>query len=248
MTQRFYSKSSLTLMGATVFAFSAGYSLEAHAQDRSSTGKDRPWEIVASFGLPFGGPADDIEEGMRASGWDDTEPTFDVEHPFSTGGELSWAVSARRSLRPRLEVELLTTRSNTGSTNGSQGFFHFLFLNHSVTTIAPIASLRLGAWHIGAGPTVNRVRLERSEVGEAGQGSKEEWKVGVLADTGITFPRRSKLFFEGRGQYRWIPGTEVGPFTSVTGFPDDTRDHAGRRYRHEPRLPVGRVGGALLIA
>ena len=38
-------------------------------------------------------------------------------------------------------------------------------------------------------PGANRVRLEHNELGEAGQGSKEEWKAGVLADTSITFPR-----------------------------------------------------------
>lgn len=39
--------------------------------------------------------------------------------------------------------------------------------------------------------------------------------LGAMTDVGVTFPRRSRVFLEGRGQYRWIPRTVVGPFTSV---------------------------------
>ena len=38
------------------------------------------------------------------------------------------------------------------------------------------------------------------------------------ADTGVTYPRRSRLFFEARGEYRWVPGHTAGPFTSPDGF------------------------------
>jgi hypothetical protein len=209
-------------MGAAVFALSAGYRLEARAQEPVSSEVERPWEFVASLGGPLGGPGDAIEEVMRASGWDDTG-LGDVEHPFSSGSEISWALSLRRSLGPHLGVELMANRSTTGTTLGYDAtnvfLGHFLFLGHSVTTLAPIVSYRVGSWHVGAGLAANRVRVERTDLG--GGGSREEWKLGALADMGITFPRRSRLFFEGRSQYRWIPGAEVGPFTSDNGLPDD---------------------------
>jgi hypothetical protein len=110
-----------------------------------------------------------------------------------------------------------------GSTNGFQDadfFGRFLDLARSVTTVAPIVSYRVGVWHLGAGLAASQVRVERMDFG--GGGNTEGWKLGVLADTGIPFPRQSRLFFEGRGQYRWIPGTEVGPFTNDTGGSDDT--------------------------
>jgi hypothetical protein len=209
-------------MGAALLTLSDGYRLEAQAQDPVSSEVERPWEFVASLGGPLGGPGDAIEEAMRASGWDDTS-LGDVEHPFSSGSEISWALSLRRSLGPHLEVELMANRSTTGTTLGYDGtdvfLGHHLFLSHSATTLAPIVSYRVGSLHVGAGPAANQVHLERTDLG--GGGSREEWKLGALADIGITFPRRSRLFFEGRGQYRWIPGTEVGPFTSGNGLPED---------------------------
>jgi len=221
MRQHFSSQRSLIVMGAAAFALFAGHVLEAQAQDRDSADDERAWEFIASLGIPFGGPADGIEEMMRASGWDDTS-LGDVDHPFSIDPTPTWALSLRRSLRPHLDVELMATRAVTGGTHGfhEEGFAfgQFLFLNHSVTALSPIVSYRVGGWHAGAGPTANRVSVDLGDFAE--EDSKEEWKLGVLADTGITFPRRSRLFFEGRGQYRWIPDTSVGPSTSVGAFPE----------------------------
>jgi hypothetical protein len=53
------------------------------------------------LGRAWGGPGDDIEEMLRASGWERPRPTHD----------LSWLVSLRRTLRPNLEAELLSTRA-----------------------------------------------------------------------------------------------------------------------------------------
>ncbi|HET6618103.1 MAG TPA: hypothetical protein VFH69_09865 [Gemmatimonadota bacterium] len=200
------------------------HAIEVAAQDADPAGIESPWEVVVALGAPIGGPHDEIEAALSASGFDDS--SIDVEHPFSTGSEVGWAASLRRRIRPRLDVELIATRATMGTTLGHHqvglGFGHFLFLNQSVTTIAPIASFNLNGMHAGAGPALSRVRLERGDLqGESGSGDTEPWKVGILLDAGITLPRRSRLFFEGRGQYRWIPTTEAGPFVSGNGLPDD---------------------------
>lgn len=194
------------------------------AQDPGAVGTERPWEVIVSLGAPVGGPQDDLEAAMSASGFGDT--SIEVEHPFSSGSETAWAASLRRRVGPRLDVELIATRATMGSTLGFHeirlGFGHFLFLNQSVTTVAPIVSYRLQGVHVGVGPTLSRVRLERADgFASSESGNMEAWKVGALLDGGVTLPRSSRLFFEGRAQYRWIPGTEAGPFTSTNGLVDD---------------------------
>ena len=194
------------------------------AQDAGMAGVERPWEAVISLGAPVGGPQNELETAMAASGFGDRN--IDVEHPFSSGSEIAWAVSLRRRIRPRLDVELIATRATMGTTLGYDEaggfpFGHHLFLNQSVTTIAPIVSYRLGSGHLGVGPAASRVRLERADSGSSGAGNGEAWKLGALLDAGVSLPRSSRLFFEGRAQYRWIPGTEAGPFTSTNGLEDD---------------------------
>ena len=56
--------------------------------------------------------------------------------------------------------------------------------------------------------------------GRSGGGSEEAWKLGALADVGVTFPQRSRLFLDARAQYRWIPGLTAGPFTAQEGTPE----------------------------
>lgn len=197
---------------------------EVRAQDPDPAVLERPWEVVVSLGAPVGGPHDEIEAAMSASGFGDT--SIDVEHPFSSGSEIAWAASVRRRIRPRLDVELIATRATMGTTLGYDEaggfpFGHHLFLDQSVTTIAPILSYRLGSGHLGVGPAASRVRLERGDGGSSGAGNGEAWKLGALLDAGVSLPRSSRLFFEGRAQYRWIPGTEAGPFTSTNGLEDD---------------------------
>ncbi len=216
---------SRVAQGIGLMSFFALHSVEVRAQDPNPAGLERPWEVVLSLGAPVGGPADEIEAAMTASGFGDT--SIDVEHPFSSGSEIAWAASLRRRIRPRLDVEVIATRATMGTTLGYDQtgigfpFGHHLFLNQSVTTIAPIVSYRLGSGHVGVGPAASRVRLERTDSGSSEAGNTQAWKVGVLLDAGITLPRRSRLFVEGRGQYRWIPTMEAGPFTSGNGLPDD---------------------------
>ena len=181
--------------------------------------------VVLSLGAPVGGPADELEAAMAASGFGDT--SIDVEHPFSSGSEIAWAASIRRRIRPRLDIELIATRARMGSTLGHHqvglGVGHFLFLNQSVTTIAPIVSYRLQGMHLGVGPAPSRMRIERADLSAPSEsGNTDAWKVGLLLDAGVTLPRRSRLFFEGRGQYRWLPAFEAGPFESGNGLPGDS--------------------------
>lgn len=225
MWRHFLGRRSLTLIGATVCALSAGGNIGALAQSPGDARPDRPWEVLLVLGRPHGGPADDLEQAMRSSGWDDTlGGAQGTDHPFSSDPELTWAVSLRRSLRPHMDVELMATRAVTGGTAGHRAEEvppdHFLFLNHSVTTIAPIVSFAVEVWHVGAGATFNRVRVENEEGGDPGVGSVKAWKLGALADTGVTLPRRSRLFLEARVQYRWVPGLTAGPFTASGGFPE----------------------------
>jgi hypothetical protein len=213
---------SLRLIGATACAFFAGGNIGALAQSPVDARPERPWEVMLVLGRPQGGPADDLEQAMRSSGWDDTTAGIPgIDHPFSSDPELTWAVSLRRSLRPHMDVELMATRAVTGGTAGHQAEGdHFLFLDHSVTTIAPMVSYKVEGWRVGAGATFNRVRVENEQGGDPGVGSVEAWKLGALADTGVTFPQRSRLFLEARAQYRWIPGLTAGPFTASQRFPD----------------------------
>lgn len=196
------------------------------AQDRGTVGVERQWEVVVSLGAPVGGVQNEIEAAMAASGFDDTS-IGDVEHPFSSSSEIAWAASLRRRIRPRLDVELIATRAMMGSTLGYDQagldfpFGHNLFLDQSVTTIAPIVSYRLGIGHVGAGPAASRLRLERTDSGSSEAASREAWKLSALLDAGVSLPSRSRIFFEGRAQYRWIPGTKAGPFTSTNGLEDD---------------------------
>jgi hypothetical protein len=214
-------KRSLSLIGATACAFFAGGNIGALAQSPADARPERPWEVMLVLGRPYGGPADDLEQAMRSSGWDDTTLINPgIDHPFSSGPDLSWAISLRRTLRPHMDVELMAARPVTGGTVGHQAAGdHFLFLNHSVTTIAPMVSYKVEGWHVGAGATFNRVRVENEQGGDPGVGSVKAWKLGALADTGVAYPRRSRLFFEARGQYRWVPVHTAGPFTSPGRLP-----------------------------
>jgi len=209
---------SRILPGIALGASCALQAVEARAQER-------PWEVVVSLGAPVGGPADELEAAMAASGFGDTS-IGDVGHPFSTGSELSWAASIRRRIRPWLDLELIASRTMMGSTLGLHEvelpLGHHLSLNQSVTTIAPIVSYRLKAMHAGAGPAPSRVRLEHDDPAGSGSNGTDGWKMGLLLDAGITVPARSRLFLEGRGQYRWLPAVEAGPFESGNGLPGDT--------------------------
>lgn len=215
MRSRFY-----LLMGMVALVLCARDGLEA--QSVAADSEERRWEFVTSVGMPIGGPADRLEEAMRASEWDGTG-LGGLEYPFSLDPSPSWTVSLRRILSSHLDVELIASRAVDGGTHGllSRGiaFGPHLLLDHAVTTFSPIASFRTGGWHIGAGPTANHVRIE---VAGPVEGLRtEEWSLGLVADSGITLPRRSRIFFEGRGQYRWVPGAAVGPYTSPGTSPDD---------------------------
>lgn len=212
---RHAGRRSMILMGATVFVFATTPSPELQAQTSAHAGEDRPWGLMASIALTRGGPAGDMEEMLRTAGWDsDVLGTY----PRTSSNGLSWALSLRRSLTPSLEVELMASRADTGWTSGSRPFFEYLSLTHSVTTMAPILSLRHGVWHLGAGPSVNRVSVNRTDIGN--EESSRQWKAGALVDAGFTVPvRKSRLFLEGRSQYRWIWGGEVGPFAAPSGVP-----------------------------
>ena len=195
----------------------------ALAQDAGAEAS-RPWEVIVSLGAPLAAPSDEIEAAMAGAGFGDE--SFGTDHPFSSSSEVAWAASVRRRIRPRVDVELLATRATMGTTLGYHGTGfatgHHLFLSHSVTTIAPLARYRLGAAHVGAGPAAGRVRIERTDSqGESLAEDTEAWKLGAVLDAGLSVPQDSRLFFEGRAQYRWLPATEVGPFTGGNGLPDD---------------------------
>lgn len=212
---------SRILLGVALGTACVFHAVEARAQGRART--ERPWEVVVSLGGPVGGSAGDLEAAMAASGFGDTR--IDVEHPFSSGSEITWAASIRRRIRPRLDVELIATRARMGSTLGYHevglGLGHSLFLDQSVTTIAPIVSYRLQGVHVGGGPAPSRVRVDRTDSAFSGSNSTNTWKVGLLLDAGVTIPSRSRLFFEGRGQYRWLPTFGTGPFESSNGLSGD---------------------------
>lgn len=203
-----------------VLALHAG---KATAQDSGPVERNRTWEIVVALGAPVGGPADEIEAAMTTSGFGDE--TFGTEHPFSSSSEVAWAASLRHRIRPQVDVEVIATRAMMGTTLGVDEVglaHHFLFLSQSVTTIAPLLRYRVASMHVGVGPAPARVRIERTD--SQGSSRSEDtvaWKVGALLDAGFAVPRDTRIFFEGRGQYRWLPATEVGPFTSGNGLPDD---------------------------
>ena len=130
----------LVFVGAVLPMLITSGGTDALAQETVGVGPERPWEVILYLGRPGGGPAEELEEAMRASGWADTIPgTSRQANPRSTDPELSLAFSVRRSLGPRLTVELMTSRATTGSTTGFRDEFigRFLFIDHSVTTIAP---------------------------------------------------------------------------------------------------------------
>ena len=213
MKFRFCSTQPLASIGIAVFALCLATSLEAQ-QNLVPTQPDRPWELVASLGGPLGGPSEGVEQAMRASGWDHDSDLFAQQHPSSSSlGRISLAISLRRGLGPHSEVEMMVSHSATGSTRGEHGFNELLTLYHSLTTIGPILSYRMGSLHVGAGPAAGHIVVHSDE----GEENKGKVTFGAVADMGLTFPRRSRLFLESRGQYRWIRGTEVGPFTSDDG-------------------------------
>ncbi|HUF88919.1 MAG TPA: hypothetical protein VMR66_02930 [Gemmatimonadota bacterium] len=60
--------------------------------------------------------------------------------------------------------------------------------------------------------------MNRTDTGN--EESSRQWKAGALVDAGFTVPaRKSRLFLEGRSQYRWITGGEVGAFPAPSDVP-----------------------------
>jgi hypothetical protein len=63
------SREFLTLGGAILSSLSTGYSSEAQGQNAVPSDEDFRWEATVVLGRAWGGPGDDIEEMLRASGW-----------------------------------------------------------------------------------------------------------------------------------------------------------------------------------
>jgi len=182
------------------------------------------WDVTLSLGTTSSGPAGDIEDAMRASGFDDTSPeisgTRGYAHPFSYTGftheGASWMIAAHYVVNPRNEVGLIVSDAPIGRTYGFHEPFNYIDIHYSARTVAPTLSVRLSdAFYVGVGPALYTTKASQGYYYAGAVRSYSATKVGALVEVGASVPVRLRFFVTASLQYRYVGNATIGPFESA---------------------------------
>lgn len=184
-------------------------------------GQGRKLTISLALAEQLGGPAGSLEDAMRASGFEGTEPPGcffigchgPIEYPYTQDEPFSALLGLRYAVHPRVSIEALATFSPWGETRGLGS----LSVDHSVTSYAVVTSTtvrlterpgRTAALRLGGGPAVYAVKTRY----DSRSAFATEHRIGGLVETGFETSERSRVFLDLRAQWRYVGTSTIGPY------------------------------------
>lgn len=201
---------------------------------------EHPWLVTLSFATTSSGLAADIEKAMVASGFNQTCPgSFlggPVAHPFSRTGfgviGSPWMIALRYSIRPAILLGVTVSNTPIGTTLGYRDPYLFLFINYSVFTISPTASVQFASvLHLGIGPAIYIAKFSQDNA-ETEAATQSAVKVGLLLDAGLSIHARSLFFAIVSLQYHYAGKVTIGSFESRLSNSARTMPASSVSYNH----------------
>lgn len=189
--------------------------------------RELPWSISVSFGGAVASSSSDVEDALRAGGFDDNPCPFcpdAEEYPSSGEVGVALAVTVGKRLTRDVHASVQVSRLPRTETDGHRGdlFDGASVTVHQRTTTATALvgySLLPGqlVW-VAGGPTVGWVSLEH--VDDAGSSVQQKrTRVGAAVEIGTLLLQRGRLFLDLHSQYRLLGSAEFGAV--------DVRDASG---------------------
>ncbi|MCB9259062.1 MAG: hypothetical protein H6612_06850 [Ignavibacteriales bacterium] len=178
-------------------------------------------EIAFYLGTTSSGPAQNIENQLIKSGFDETTYNWfssrSITHPISyTGfGELGapWFFSLKYFYSKEYAFGGIYGNNPIGSTHGYNNQFGYIFLNYSIKTLAPMIWFKYGVLNLGGGPAYFFTKTWEDNSKNISNTST----VGVVFDLGITFPPYSSMFVAVNAQLRYMGKVNIGQFEISDG-------------------------------
>jgi len=217
----------------------------AVADEPPSPKPERSWSLEFALGPSFGGPTDDIEDAMRAAGFDDTMDLGEwgeSSYPHTSGDDGSvWGAARRKLGDERWQVGVGFGWTSFGDVWGNQNVEGpplepiVTYSEIEMLTIAPMAWFQpLPAIRFGAGLAMNQVDTSLGNKYPEHFTDSSSWEPGLTVEVAVTAPVASRFYFLALLQYRWLQDGTIGPWqdTASTGevvvFPESevTLSHA----------------------
>ena len=191
----------------------------------------RNWSIELATGLLGGGPAEDIEDAMRAAGFDDYlgggQGWGSTSHPFTSDADPSvWGAARRKLGDGRWQVGVGIGWTNFDSVFGNRNVEGdspesvVIYSDIEMLTIAPMAWFQpVPAVRLGAGLAMDRVDTSIGYRYPETFSESSSWKPGLVVEAAVTVPVASRFYFLALLQYRWLQSGTIGPWqeTASTG-------------------------------
>jgi len=228
---RILAASALLVAAAAVFAEEAGQAAATPAEPPPKTRPLNRWSLGLSLAGQSGGPLGELEDAMRAGAFD--QPASRVTegyetHPDTTGGDFGYAVvTVGYRLKPRIELRLLGTQDHefgdvegyhgpsTSPSSAAPADRAYLTITPSVRTFAALVTYARSGFRVGAGPSLNRTRLEIDDGSQIQ--NEQQTRPGLVVDVGVEWPRRTLVMVDLWAQYHLIGSQEFGPVPVAAG-------------------------------
>jgi hypothetical protein len=185
--------------------------------------------LTAAFklGVPFSGPAKDIEHAMRASGLGDSMPDWfggpPIALPSSDTGfgavGMPTASEVNYHLRDSWNLGLVFSHTPIGETSGYRAAgAQFLFVEYETITAGVVASRHYGPFRVAAGPALHRVRVRQVTGGLDGPWVSQSG-LGFVALAGARLPKETRVYLDLSLQYGYVGSRSIGPFMALPAGP-----------------------------
>jgi hypothetical protein len=179
------------------------------------------WFIAIEVGATSSGPAPDVEQAMRASGFGDTSHGFGgaLAHPFSrmAGDRLPLALDLQYRVRGPWAVGFLLIDAPMRETFGYSATPVLpLSLHSRVRSVGAIAAWKSRAMRVGVGPAWHISRVRRSSL------PFELWnthsQLGLVTQVSMSLPVESRFYVDFGLQYHFVGRTMVSQHTFTSGI------------------------------
>jgi hypothetical protein len=208
----------------------------------------KPSRVTVTFqtGQPSSGPAHDVEEAMRVSGFADPSPAFfgpAIDHPHSRTGFGQIGIPFTFELdyvwTPSWSVGFVQSHTPMGETLGyrSRGA-QYLDVQYQVTTTGVVVLKHHEFFRVGGGLALHRAQVRQDPGAQPDPALRDEsWasrsRVGVIALAGIRLPKETRVFLDLSLQYRLLPQAPIGPITPPAfGTPPATLPAFDAQFSH----------------
>ena len=184
-----------------------------------------PPRVTVAFqvGQPGSGPAHDIEQAMRTSGFADTSPAFfgaPITHPFSDSsfGTIGFPMMLEidYAIHPPWNVGVIVARTPIGETNGfNQTSNEYVSVQYAASTVGAVVTRTFRSFKVGAGPAFHstRTRAGANDGSDGGPWSSDS-RFGLIALGSVKTPAQTRVYLDLSFQYRYVGRAPYGPFAS----------------------------------